>query len=146
MAGFGETELGLTPFGTGTADGTAAPPTTLPSTSRYVNFRTKDYEVADDGEYKRMPSVRHRVLMILSTTLDSAAALPGFGLKLPARIDKRYPQLADHAIRLALKPMVRAGELKIEKIEVTRSSVTGRVDHVVKFKDLTTGNPDTVTI
>lgn len=146
MAGLGTTALGFTPFGVGTPDEAVAPPTSLPTASRFLNWRTKDYEVAADGELKRMPTVRHRVLVILSTTLGSSSALPELGLRLPDRIDKTYPQLADKAVRLALKRMVDARELKVQAVTVARSQVTGRVDHIVAFMDLTTGNAETVTI
>lgn len=146
MAGLGMTSLGSTPFGVGTPAEAIAPPTTLPSASRYVNFRTKDYEGSSDGEIRRMPSVRHRVLMLLGATLGSSTVLPELGLKLPDRIDGRYAQLAEQRIRAALQPLVTSKELRIRFVRVTRSPVAGRVDHIVAYDDLTTGNPDTVTI
>jgi hypothetical protein len=144
--GLGLFSLGATPFGFGTPVVAQAPPTTLPNANRFINFRTKDYERGPDGELRRMPSTRHRVLVILSTTLGSATVLPGLGTKLPERIDQRYPQLAEQAIRLALRPMVAANELKILFVRVVRSPVSGRVDHTVGFVDMTTGNSDTATI
>ena len=146
MAGLGMTSMGAAPFGVGTPAEAVAPPTSLPIANRFINWQTKDYEVGSDGELKRMPTVRHRVLVILSTTLGSSSVLPQLGLKLPDRIDKTYAQLADKAIRLALQPMVTAKELKIQAVRVTRNQVIGRVDHIVIFTDLTTGNADTVTI
>ncbi len=145
--GFGATSWGITPFGFGTPDSTQAPPDTVPTDSRFINFRTKDYETAANGELKRMPNIRHRVLISLSTTLGSSTVLPKLGLKLPDRIDSRYPRLAELAIRAALSDMVVAGEIKINFINVIRDTTNqSRVDHVVAYTDLTTGNSDTVNV
>lgn len=146
MAGLGLTPLGVTPFGLGTPDGTQAPPDTKPAGVRYINYLTKDYERADNGELKRMPPMRQRVLLVLSTTLGSSTILPGLGLRLPERIDKRYPQLAEQAIRSALKPMVQSRELRVDFVRVNRTNNPGRVDHQVGYTDLTTGNTGTVTV
>lgn len=146
MAGLGMTSLGMTPFGVGTPATAAAPPTSTPTATRFLNKDTRDYEVAPDGELKRMPSVRHRVLMLLGAKKGSSTVLPELGLELPDRIDGRYAQLADQRIRAALNPLIRSKELRITAIRVTRSPVTGRVDHLIAYADLTTGNPDTVTI
>lgn len=136
----------MTPFGVGTPDEAQAPPTSAPDASRYLNNRTKDYETGGDGELRRMPSLRHRVLMIASATLGSSTVLPGLGVKLPDRIDGRYQQLANQAFRAAFKPLTDSKEMRIRFIRVTRSPVAGRVNHIIAYDDLTTGNPDTVTI
>lgn len=146
MAGLGNTALGITPFGTGTPEGTDGPPDTKPTATRYINFRTRDYEVADNGEIKRMPAIRHRVLMALSTTKGSSSVLSEFGVRFPGKIDNRYAQKAEQAIRLALSPMVRARDLRINFVRVERSAITGRVDHLVSYTDLTSLNADTVTV
>lgn len=146
MAGLGLIPLGITPFGFGTPDGTQAPPDTRPTGSRYLNFRTKDYEVADNGELRRMPPTRHHVLMALGTTEGSSTVLGELGLKLPERIDRRYNQLAEQAIRKALRPLVQRQEIRILFVRVNRTDNPGRVDHQVGYQDLTTLNSDTVTI
>ena len=144
---FGISSLGVTAFGLGSPESTQAPPDTKPTQSRFLNFRTKDYEIGANGEVKRMPNVRHRVLVVLSTTLGSSTVLPNLGLKLPDRIDNRYAQKAEQAIRLALRPMVDRRELRINFIRIDRDKLnSGRVDHVVAFTDLTTDNSETVTI
>jgi phage baseplate assembly protein W len=146
MAGLGMTAGGISPFGVGAPDGAFAPPDTRPTASRFVNWRTKDYEVAENGEVKRMPTVRHRVLMALGMTKGSSSVLPEDGLQLPDRIDNRYAQLAEQRIRAALSSLVKAKELRINFVRITRTEITGRVDHLVSYTDLTTGNAETVTI
>lgn len=145
MAGFGLTPIGLTPFGLGTPEGTQAPPDTKPEGARFINYRTKDYERAANGELKRMPVTRHRVQMVLSTTLGSSSVLSELGIKLPDRIDSRYPQLAEQAIRKGFKRMVDRKEIRILFVRISRTDNPGRVDHVVGYMDLSTGNSDTVT-
>lgn len=144
MSGLGGSSVGSMPFGSGTPVDASAPPESPLSVARFLNPVTKDYELADDGEYRGMPTVRHRALMLLSTTLTSATGIPEAGLQLPLRIDGRYPQKAAEKIRLALDPLISANELRIDRIDTDTS--LGRAEHIVSFTDLTTGNPGTLTV
>jgi phage baseplate assembly protein W len=146
MVGFGGFPIGSTPFGAGTPVDAIAPPENKPERARFLNPITGDYEVDDDGEYKRMPIVRQRVLLRLGTLRGSSTVLPNFGLRLPERIDARYKQGAEEAIRVALADMITNREIKIVRIDTTIGNPTGRVEHTVVYTDLTTGNSDTVTI
>jgi hypothetical protein len=142
MAGFGTAPIGTSPFGIGTPVSADPPPSTSAEQGSFLDYRTRDYELDEEGEFKRMPITRQRVLMLLSTELDSATALPGVGVSLPKRIDKRFPQIAEQNIRLALAPI--GDDIRIDA--VTPRTQGGRADILVAYTDLTTGNSDTVTI
>lgn len=146
MAGLGGSPIGSTPFGAGTPVEAAAPPEAPLQDARFLNVDTKDYEAGVDGEYKAMPSVRQRMLIALGTTLGSAAALQEAGIKLPSRIDERFPQRSEQAIRRAVSFMVQAGEVRIDSVRLVDSGVIGRSEHVVSYTDLTTGNSDTLAV
>jgi hypothetical protein len=143
MAGLGVTPAGVTPAGMGTPTEVAAPPDPA-SLANYLNPRTGDYGVASDGGIERMPLLRHRVLMLLKTELGSAAPESNIGLRLPAKIDKTFPQRAKEAVRAALEPIPKS-EMRIDAIDVLVVG-TGRADITVSYTDLTTGNSGTVTI
>lgn len=145
MAGFGGFSIGSTPFGAGTPAEAVEPPDGPPLGARFLDATTRDWVVGEDGEYQRMPLVRQRVLLRLATLLRSSSVLPEFGVRLPDRIDNRYQQKADQAIRAALADMVLAQEIKILRIDTKLGNPTGRVEHTVSYMDLTTGNSDTVT-
>lgn len=146
MAGLGGSPIGSTPFGTGTPIEATAPPDAPMQASRFINTDTRDYEAGDDGEYKAMPTVRQRAMIALGMTLGSSAAIQNHGLKLPDRIDERFPQRSALSIRQALDFMVSHGELRIDSITLPDSGVTGRTEHLVAYTDLTTGNTGTLTI
>ena len=143
MQGFGQVPFGTTPFGFGVPDEAQAPPTTAPEGSNFLNPRTGDYEHDEDGEIQRMPTTRHRVMMLLRTLKESAAYERDIGLKLPDKIDQSFKQKTDQAVREALLPV--GADAKIEAV-ITNVGTSGRVDITVVFIDLTTGNSDTVTI
>jgi hypothetical protein len=144
--GFGGLAIGSTPFGSGTPAEAIEPPDGPPEAARFIDPTTRDWVVAEDGAYQRMPMVRQRVLLRLATLLRSSSVLPGFGTRLPERIDDRYEQKAEQAIRAALADMVLAQEIKILRIDTKLGNPTGRVEHTVSYMDLTTGNSDTVTV
>lgn len=146
MAGLGGAPIGSTPFGAGTPIAAVAPPEAPLQDARFINPVTKDYEAGTDGEYLAMPSVRQRMVMALGTTLGSAACLQESGLRLPNRIDERFPQRSEQAIRRAVDFMVKAGEVRVDAVTLAASEFTGRTEHLVSFTDLTTGNSDTLTV
>lgn len=146
MVGLGGTPIGSSPFGMGTPIAAAAPPEQALQAARYIDPVTRDYVAGDDGEYLAMPSVRQRALIALGTTLGSSSALLEAGLKLPDRIDQRYPQTSEQSIRAALDFMVRAGEMHIDGVRVEDSGAIGRSQHLIDYVDLTTGNTGTLTL
>lgn len=146
MPGLGGTPIGSTPFGAGTPIAAVAPPEAPLQDARFLDPITKDYEAGADGEYLAMPSVRQRMVLALGTTLGSAAGLEGAGIRLPDRIDERFPQRSEQSIRRAVSFMVTAGEVRIDGVVLLPSDFTGRTEHLVSFTDLTTGNSDTLTV
>lgn len=143
MAGFGTAPIGSTPFGFGTPVAATPPPSVVPEAANYVNFRTRDYEVDGENELRRMPISRHRVLMLLSTRLGSAAHLPTIGLRLPSKIGQSFQQEVDQAVRDALAPI--GADIRIDGVTAV-TTIVGRAEITVSFTDLTTGNSETVTI
>lgn len=141
MAGFGTAPAGSTPFGFGTPVEANAPPE-LPEQSNFLNYRTRDYEVASSGGMKRMPTTRHRVLMVLSTVQGSAVHEPTVGLRLPRKIDRFFPQKVEQAVRDAFSLLGR--DVRLDGVKTKTEG--GRADIQVSYTDLTTGNSDTVTI
>jgi len=142
MAGLGTTSLGWVALGYGTPVVATAPPP-LPVGSPYLNTTTRDYVVSSDGGLQRMPSLRHRVVMLLSTELGSAAHEPTIGVRIPDKIDQSFVQRAQQSVRDCLA--ILAGELRIDSIPVDVYP-SGRVAITVNYTDLTTGNSGTVTV
>lgn len=143
MSGLGLFPVGNTPFGSGTPVIAAAPPSDSPELANYLDPRTSDYVVNDDGSYQRMPLVRHRVLMLLKTELGSAAYEPDVGLKLPKKMGTSFEQEVRGSILLALSLI--GSDIRIDDVIVIRSPM-GRADITVAYTDLTTGNSDTLTL
>jgi len=143
VAGLGAFQLGSTPFGDGTPVAILAPPDDLPELANFIDPRTGDYVVNEDGSYQRMPLNRQRVMMLVSTKLGSAAPEPTVGLKLPDKIDQSFPQRVREAVLEALLPI--GDDIRIDAV-TTNVIGTGRADITIEFTDLTTGNSDTLTI
>lgn len=145
MAGFGNSPFGITPFGTGTPAVAQAPPESPPEGARYLNPSTRDYEQGSDGEYKRMPITRQRVLLALTTLYNSSSVLIGQGLKLPRKMDRHFEQRARVAVETVLRPLVLERAIRLDGVAVERTS-TGRARIRVDFTDLATRQRDSVVI
>jgi phage baseplate assembly protein W len=143
MAGLGLFSIGSTPFGAGTPVAAIAPPSDLPEFANYIDPRSSDYVVQDDGGYQRMPLVRHRVLMLLKTELGSAAYEPDVGLLLPKKMGASFEQQVRGSVIQALSLI--GSDIRIDDVIVVRSPM-GRADITVAYTDLTTGNSDTLTL
>ncbi len=146
MPGLGLAPCGFFALGFGQDEEIQGPPEDPIVGATFINPRTRDYEVNDDGSYQRMPVTRHRVLMLLQTQLDSSVrvdANEAIGLKLPEKIDQSFKQKAEQAVRRCLEPL--AGDIRIDAVNTTVRP-TGKVDITVEYIDLTTGNADTATI
>lgn len=143
MIGLGVSLMGSAPFGAGTPDEATAPPADIPERANFIDPRTGDYVVQDDGSYQRMPVVRQQVLLLLKTERDSAAAAPDIGLDLPRRMDQSFEQRARGSVLMALEPI--GNDVRIDAVPVERIG-TGRADITVEYTDLTTGNAETITV
>lgn len=146
MTGFGTAPCGEFAMGFGEDAEIQGPPEDPIVGATFINPRTRDYEVNDDGAYQRMPTTRHRVLMLLMTEFESAVQVDGdepIGLRLPEKIGPSFKQQADQAVRSCLVPL--ANDIRIDDV-TTNVLNTGRVEIIVSYTDLTTGNSDTVTV
>lgn len=144
MSGFGDSVFGLTPFGTGTPTAWTAPPDVAHG-ARYIDPRTKDWVVADDGEWQRMPAVRQAVLIALATVFGSSSVEQRWGVRLPRKIGTSYETDARTAITQALRFLTSAGKLRLLGIDIEKRS-TSRVRHTVRYFDLTLDREDSVTV
>lgn len=145
MSGFGTIAFGTGPFGSGTPDAGEDPPTGEVG-SRYLNPSTRDYQ-ADPAtrQLAQMPSTRQRVLLALTTELDSSA-VPGFGSRLPRKMGGTYEAEVRAAIASALRQLtdvekiVRLGIVQVERGLGGRSRIT------VPFTDLLSGTGESVSL
>jgi hypothetical protein len=145
MAGFANSPLGITPFGTGTPAVAQAPPANPPEGARYLNPATRDYERDDEGEYKRMPVTRQRVLLALTTLFNSSSVLVNQGLKLPKKMDVHFEQRVRVAVQNELAFLVSEGAMRLDGVTVERTTI-GRARIKVDFTDLATRERDSVVI
>lgn len=145
MSGLGDSSIGLdTPFGIGTPDDATPPPTLAPQGARFLDPLTKDYSVGSDGEYLRMPTLRQRVLIALSTVKASSSVQQTAGLALPNVIDANYERRAQFSVKSALSFLVAAGEIRIDAVTVAFPR-PGRDEITVAYTDLLTGEMDSAT-
>jgi len=146
MSGLGDSPVGLsTPFGVGVPDEAVAPPTVAPEQARFIDPISRDYVVADDGEYQRMPRLRQRVLLALTTEQGSSSVLQQFGFNPPNRIDTTFERRATNSVQSALAFLITAKELHLDAVSVALPR-PGRVRLSVSYTDLLTGKADTVHI
>jgi hypothetical protein len=138
MAGLGTSPVGSTPFGFGTPATATAPPEDPPDLAQFIEPREKQNTLASDGEYQRMPIVRHKVLLALTTTLGSSAAVPTLGMKLERKMDDSFEQRQEQNVRDALAH-IPANEMTLNSVVVRRVAPTGRSEITVGYDDLLTG-------
>jgi len=145
VSGFGAQPLGTSPFGVGTPASAVEPPNG-PSGSRYINPQTGDYEVdPTTRQFKQMPPTRQRVLLAVLTRRDSSA-LPGFGVRLPPRMDENFEQRVRNSINQALRHMTEVEKsLLVKDIKIERG-LGGRARITISFRDLVNGTQDSVTV
>lgn len=136
---------GLGPFGLGTpADSTERP--TGKAGSRFLNPQTRDYEIDPaGGQYKQMPGTRQRVLIAVTTALNSSGQR-GLGIKPPGRMSETFEAEQRAAVAEALRPMTEVEKsVRLDGVIVERGS-GGRARTTIIFKDLVNGNTDSVRI
>jgi phage baseplate assembly protein W len=137
--------IGLTPFGSGTPASANAPPDTLGGGAPFINSRTRDFERASDGSLRRMPSTRHRMLVALTTIEGTNAAEPGFGIKLPKRIDGSFERKVRNAVTRAVRHIVADGSARIDFVRTTTTQY-GRARIHVSYTDLVTDESDEIIL
>lgn len=145
MAGFGLAPAGLSPFGLGSPDEGAAPPSG-PAGSRYLNPITRDYQIdPSTGQQAQMPPVRQRVLLTVLTAKNSSA-VPGFGTRIPALMGETFESEVRAEITRELRQLTdveRVARLDGVKVE---KGLGGRARVTISYTDLTTATRDQVTI
>lgn len=104
--------------------------------SRYIDPKTKQYEVDENGRYRGMPNVAHLVQLAFLTPRGSSA-LPNLGLAPPSGVlSNGFVPERQAAVRDALAPYVASGLIEIVTIDVDtkrRPAVT-----LVRWRDLST--------
>jgi len=145
MSGFASSPFATTPYGTGTPAVAVAPPSERAKGARYLNPSTRDYELDDEGEYRRMPSVRQQILLAVSTTLGSSAVERGQGIRLPGKITPNLEREVSAFVTQATQHITSAGRATVDDVtaEVLQ---TGRIEITVAYTDLTTDDNGVVII
>lgn len=138
MAGFADSPFALTPFGTGTPAEANPPPTRRIPGARYVNPSTRDYQLDDENELARMPTVRQQMLLAVTTLLESSAVEPGRGIKLPEKIDENFSSRVRVSVERATAEIVSSGRATVDNVR-TEILQTGRALILISYTDLTTG-------
>lgn len=139
MAGLGTAPVGSTPFGFGTPTEATAPPENPPDRARFIDPGDKQHTLAADGEYQRMPIVRQKVILALTTSRGSSVAEPTFGLYRERKIDESFVQRQEQRVREALAH-IPASEMRLRSVNVRLVPPTGRSEITVAYDDLLTGN------
>lgn len=118
-----------------------------PSGSRYINPASKDYEQdPSTRQLKQMPKVRQQVLLAVTTMLGSASTLQRFGTRLPRKMGDRLQAETDVSMRAALRHLTETQKvISIDSITAERGR-GGRARITLKWTDLTTGKPDSLTV
>lgn len=106
--------------------------------SRKIDFAGEDYTVGDEGQYEGMDDVAQRVVLTVAFNVTS-----------PKYIDERSLRETEQDIRSALIANGLMGgpepEIELQQCTAVRSSA-GRVEKIVKFKNLATGSKTSVTV
>lgn len=124
---------------------TATAPPDGPSGSPWINPRTKDYEQdPDTRQLKQMPELRQRVYLKLGTRKGSMLSDPSFGIELPRKIGTTFESELRASIATAFTQETTIDKvMRIQGITIKQTQ-TGRVNIVLAYVDLTTGEPDEV--
>lgn len=138
MSGWIGSSFAVTPFGVGTPIDATAPPVERPTGVRYLNPVTRDYEVDNEGEMRRMPAVRQRILIAVTQLLKSSSVEPNRGIRMPGKIGKDFTERARAAVIAATAEIVALGHATIDAVQVLVPQV-GRAVIVITFTDLTAG-------
>lgn len=139
--------IGSTPFGMGMPVAAPLPATQGPALSRYIDPGTGDFVInADVGQLASMPSLRQRVLLIMSTALGSSSAMPTLGIPRPRKIDQAYVNTTRAAIRRAFVNLTDIERvMQIQDIAVEKQT-TGRIQITLVYRDLTIMMPGFQTV
>ena len=144
MPGFGTTPFGSGPYGIGTP-ATSSTNEGKPLTdakgvrfgSRYINPRTRQYEMNANGRYVGMSSVQ-QLVELAALTLIGTSAMQALGEDAPSGvIGTNYVARTTEAIERAFARLVREKLIEINSIDIRPESRP--VFRLVRWTDLTTG-------
>lgn len=118
-------------------------PTTRTTGARWIDPVTGDYAVDANSQFKRMPSLRQRVLIALKQVRDSGPG--GLGFTRPDRVTERFEAQMRDAVNVALEHLTRTPNPAIVNLRVTvESTATGRALTLISYEDATTGRTEGV--
>lgn len=139
--------VGSTPFGMSTPLAAPLPATQGPALSRYIDPGTGDYVIDDSvGQFGSMPSLRQRVLLIMTTAFGSSTAMPELGIVRPRKIDESYVAATRAAVRRAFYRLTDIERImRIENILVDKQT-GGRIALTLVYRDLSILTPTTQTV
>lgn len=146
MPGFGNSPFGQFPFGVGSS---ATPDPLLGETTeaRFIDPITKDF-VSDPitNRLQDMPVLDQRVLLAITTTLQSSSAMPGLGIDFSTlkKIDAQFVSRVQSKIKLALLQMTDVEKVISISSILVKVGAVGRVHIKVSYIDLSTQLPSTV--
>lgn len=132
--GFGEVGFGLSP------SGPPNPRIVPPFEAFDVDLARRDIPLDENGFYRSIHSVDHRVLLNLSTELGVVLADPTIGTTLyqvPFDSDARMTADADRRVRKALSQMVRDGDISIVGVRLVGSTTaSGRMTFEFEYQNM----------
>lgn len=142
--GFGTSTAGLVPAGLYDETEPAAPPKPT-EFSRFVGTDGRYLIDATSGNFARMPRLKQRIVLAVSTLLGSSTVLPEWGLSIPKKMGQTFDAQVAVAIRKALRRLTDVERLMlITEIRVERD--TWRARATVVYTDLSNGQTDEVAV
>lgn len=142
--GFGEQPAGIGLAGLSQVTGLDRAAAPAPAALAF-DGQTKNFKLSAEGGYEGQHPVDAKFWLVMRTALASirSAVHIGQGVSNIAYIDPRTIQatVVDY-VRVAAQPMVRAGEVRVESVEVD-TAVRGRIVFRVTYVNLITGRRQT---
>lgn len=134
--------MGASPAGEGAVETVDALPTPTAGV-RYISPQGDFYiDPLTDG-FAEMSPTTQRVLIAIGTTLGSSTAYPDLGIRDPIKLTERFEAACRNSVLVALRPMVTAGEIRVDEVKVQRVGAS-RVYRLVTFTDLQNDTQQTV--
>ncbi len=139
--GFGEESFGAGPFGLSPQ----TPPAlrVVPQFQAYdIDVRTRDVPIDDNGFYKSIHPVDHRVRMGMLINFGAVPADPSVGStihEMPFDTDENMTADANRRVRIALKEPLDDEDIQIESVKAwggTLSSAPGRVAYELAYNNM----------
>lgn len=144
--GFGIMHAGVSPYGLLEPAESDVQPIVL-GEARYIDPETKDHVLDEDGNYLQTSGTRSRVLLALTTTLNSSSVLPGLGhdLKSITKLDSTAEKRLKSKVLQALRQLIEVEKaIAVDSILVT--ILSGKVEITVSFRDLISNEPDVALV